>query len=70
MLYYRCPTCRTLLANKQIPLEEGMEEICKNSKLTQSDKTQKISELLDKLEIKRYCCRMRVSYVKLVDIIS
>lgn len=69
MLYFRCPTCKTLFADKQIPLEKGMAEICKNNKLTDEQKREKKTELLGKLQFKRYCCRMRISYVKIIDIV-
>jgi DNA-directed RNA polymerase subunit N (RpoN/RPB10) len=71
MLYFKCPTCKTILANKQIPFEEGLEKICENSSLTQEERDQKKMELLDQLEVKRMCCRMRMmSYVKLIEIIK
>lgn len=70
MLYFRCPTCRTLLAHKQIPLEEGLKKICGNPKLSEEEKKKQKTELLDRLELKRYCCRMRITYVKQVEIIK
>ena len=32
MLYFRCPTCRTLLADKQLVYERELEKICSSSK--------------------------------------
>lgn len=70
MLYLKCPTCRTILGNKQIPFEKGMEEICANAK-TDDEMNKLKEELLDKLEVKRYCCRPRVlCYVDLIKIIK
>jgi len=60
MLFFKCPTCKTLLADKQIPFEEGMDKICNDTKLTDEQKDKKRKELLDKLELHRYCCRMRI----------
>lgn len=71
MLYFKCPTCRTVLANKQIPFEKGMNSICNNRTLTKEQQEKQKMELLDKLEMIRYCCRMRlISYVDLVDIVK
>ncbi len=70
MLYLKCPTCRTILGNRQILFEKGMEEICANSKSDEELNLQK-EKLLDKLEIKRYCCRPRVlCYIDLIKIIK
>jgi DNA-directed RNA polymerase subunit N (RpoN/RPB10) len=71
MLYFKCPTCSTFLANKEIPWELGMKEICDNPKLSQEEKDMKKVELLDKLKVTRYCCRMRVlTYCDLVKIVK
>ena len=71
MLYYKCPTCKTELANKQIPFEEGIDKICKNMSLNEKEKDEKKMELLDELQIKRYCCRMRMlTYVRLIKLIK
>ena len=70
MLYYRCPTCRTILADKQIPFENGMEKICNITGLSKREQEDKKKELLDKLYVINYCCRMRMlTYVKLIDLV-
>jgi len=70
MLYYKCPTCKTLLANKQMVYEEKLATICNDSKMNDKDKMEAKRKLLDELEIIRPCCRMRVlGYVKLIDLI-
>ena len=70
MLYFKCPTCRTNFANKQLLFEKGMEEICSSGK-NEKEKDKMKEELLDKLEVKRYCCRPRVlCYVDMVKIIK
>lgn len=71
MLYLRCPTCKTILANKQLLHEERLAEICENPKLSQEQKNEAKMKLLDELELKRMCCRMRMmSYVKLIETIK
>jgi len=68
MLYFRCPTCGTLLANKQLVYEQKLEEICLNRKLNNKEKNDLKRKLLDDMELHRSCCRMRImGYVKLIE---
>jgi len=68
MLYPKCPSCKTLLANKQIVYEDKMEEICNNDKLTSDAKNMAKRKLLSEIELHRECCRMRMmGYIKLID---
>lgn len=60
MLYYKCPTCRTKLSNRQLPWEAGLENICMNDKLSDAEKDKAKSKLLDDLKLIRPCCRSRV----------
>jgi len=70
MLYAKCPTCKTILANKQVLYEEGMEKICSNTKMSNEDKKKAKNKLLTDLAITNICCRMRtMSYVKKVELI-
>ena len=70
MLYFKCPTCRTLLANKQLVYEKRLKEIC-NSNKSKNEKDAEKKKLLDELELPRECCRMRMmGYVKLIEIIK
>ena len=63
MLYTVCPTCNTLLADKQIPYEKKMKEICEK-KLSEEQKMKEQKKLLDDLGLSNYCCRTRViSYI-------
>jgi DNA-directed RNA polymerase subunit N (RpoN/RPB10) len=52
--FVRCPSCGSLLADKQIPYEEGIDQIMANSKII--DKEKERGKLLD---ITGVCCRMR-----------
>lgn len=71
MLYPRCPTCRTILANKQIPYEIRLEKICKDLSKSFDQKEQDKRKLLDELYIINECCRMRfLGYVRLIDTIK
>ena len=60
MLYMVCPTCGYLLGQKVIIYENGKEDICKNPKLTNNDKEQELTKLLLSLNLRRYCCKMRM----------
>lgn len=71
MLYYKCPTCKTILANKQLIFEQELDKICKDTKMTDEEKKNAKIKLLDVLHLERYCCRMRMlTYVKLIEIIK
>jgi DNA-directed RNA polymerase subunit N (RpoN/RPB10) len=68
MLYYKCPTCRTVLANRQLPYEEGLQKICENEKLDKNKKDKEKMKLLDDLLISNICCRTRIlTYLQIID---
>lgn len=68
MIYFKCPTCKTLLANKQIPYEHAMDAICNNINMTEQQKAAAKRQVMDEMEIVRYCCRGRVmGYVRLIE---
>lgn len=68
MLYFKCPTCKTLLANKQLLYEGKLDSICKNSKMSINEKNNAKMKILDELELHRPCCRMRImGNVTLID---
>ena len=70
MLYKTCPTCGYFLGQKTFEWETKSNEICNNPELNNEEKEKKKQELLLSLNLKRYCCKMRmISYVKLVNII-
>ena len=71
MLYYKCPSCKTLLADKQLPFEKEMDRIVKDTKMSEDEKNDAKRKLLDSLELVRYCCRTRMlTYVDLIKIIK
>ena len=68
MLYLTCPTCGYFLGNKTLEFEKKKEEICKNPKLKKAERDEKIHKLILSLNLRRYCCRMRImSYKDLVQ---
>lgn len=77
MLYMRCPTCKTLLGDKQIYYERHMADICKKAEeghyKSSADEEKAKSDLVKSLGLNphRYCCIMRVlTYVKQVEIVK
>lgn len=66
MLYFRCPSCRTNLANKEILLETELEKL-KYSKRKEGD----LKEILNRCAITNSCCVMRsLCYVDTIKIIK
>ena len=71
MLYLKCPTCKNILANKQIPYEKDLADIHNNNKLSIKEKNIQREGLLDKYKLDKYCCRMRLlSYTRVIDIVK
>lgn len=70
MLYLKCPTCRTNLANKQLIYEREIEKVCNDPNLKGSDLDKAKAKILDDVKLWRICCRMRImTYNKLIDLI-
>lgn len=64
MLYFRCPTCKTILANKELLYLEEMNKNCNNPDFDNE-------ALFDKLKVRRYCCKMRFkTYSDIVNVIK
>jgi DNA-directed RNA polymerase subunit N (RpoN/RPB10) len=68
MLYIVCPTCGYFLGQKTLEYEEGKKKICDNPKLSSEEQEKEITKLLMKLNLRRYCCKMRMMSYK--DIIQ
>lgn len=61
MLYPYCPSCGTLLSDKQVPYEEGMKKICNMAKDKQDDLKRKLLVDIGLGDPSNYCCRMRIT---------
>ena len=71
MIYLKCPTCGTVIGNRQIPFEKGLEQIENNAALDEEARLKLKTELIESLNVKRYCCKMRmISFKQLTDIIK
>ena len=70
MLPPKCFSCGKFLADIQLEYEASKDEIDSNSKLSIDEKKQQKKALLDKMHIKRGCCRSQViTYCDLINII-
>ena len=70
MIYLKCQTCATVLGNREIKYEKGLEKIMNDSNISDDKKRQLKTELLNSLGLKNPCCKMRImSYIQLTDII-
>ena len=71
MIYLKCPTCNYVLGNRQKIYEQGLEEIESNTNNDEEKKLDLKQKLVDSLELKRYCCTMRViTYKNKTEIIK
>jgi len=71
MLYYKCPSCRTVLANRQLLFEEKINNICHDNSLSESQKYDAKIKVLDELMVHNICCRMRIlTYIKKIEILK
>ena len=76
MLYLKCPTCKTLLGDKQMIYEKVISEICKDCdihKLTEEEADKLKQEVVNSIgiESERYCCKMRLmTFKKLIEIVK
>jgi DNA-directed RNA polymerase subunit N (RpoN/RPB10) len=71
MIYLKCPTCGYLLGNRQKMYELGLEEIESNPNNDEGKKLELKQKLVNSLELKRYCCTMRViTYKNKTEIIK
>ena len=74
MLYFKCPSCKKNLADKQIQYETVLGRICKDEELgnlsTEQAKELK-SKLIRSFGLVRYCCTTRLmTYKQLINIVK
>ena len=60
MKYVVCPTCGKVLGDIEINYEIKSNQIMTSSELTEQEKLIKRRELVEKMGVKRYCCKMRI----------
>ena len=64
MLYLSCPTCGYCLGSKVLEYKESKKKICDNPKYDQEKKEVEITKLIKNLNLRRYCCRIRIMTYK------
>ncbi len=64
MIYITCPTCGFFIGSKAILYDTKKAEICANTELSEEQQADEIQKLLKSLNIRRYCCRMRIMTTK------
>ena len=70
MYYLKCPTCSTVIGNRQIEYEKKMYEIDNNDKFNIEEKEKLKTEIFNELEFLRYCCKQRIlCYIQKTSII-
>jgi len=60
MIYLKCPSCSYILGNRQREYDIGLDEIESNPNNDEQTKLELKNKLIESLEIKRYCCKMRI----------
>jgi DNA-directed RNA polymerase subunit N (RpoN/RPB10) len=69
MLPPKCPTCRMLLADKQIPYQKMVKEL-ETKNLSDEKFSAEIRKILDDFSLTRYCCRVRmITFVDHTDVV-
>lgn len=70
MIYIKCPSCGYLIGNRQMIYEKGLDEINSDPNTDDEKKLELKTKLIESLNIKRYCCKMRViTFKNLAEII-
>jgi len=64
MIYLRCPSCQTIIGNREIQYDTELDKIENNPNIDEEEKLEQKTKLLNSLELERYCCKMRVSTFK------
>lgn len=71
MIYLKCPTCGYILGNRQQMYDKGLDEIESNPNNDEEQKLDLKEKLIESLQLKRYCCKMRViTYKNKTEIIK
>ncbi len=69
MLYFRCPTCKELFADRQLIYEQQLDKI-NNSSLSDEEKDKKRQKLALMI-VEKYCCRQRImKYTNIVAVVK
>ncbi len=64
MIYITCPTCGFFIGSKIIEFKEAKAIICNNPNLNEEQQALEIQKLIKSLNLRRYCCSMRIMTCK------
>jgi DNA-directed RNA polymerase subunit N (RpoN/RPB10) len=64
-MYYRCPSCGTSFAKRYREWIVETDKLRMDKKLNTEERNEKITKLLDKLNLKNICCRSK--FITLVN---
>ncbi len=71
MIYIKCPSCGSLIGNKQMVYDKGIDDIYSDPNTDNEKKLELKTKLIESLGIKKYCCKMRViTYKRLTEIVK
>lgn len=66
----KCLSCSTIIGNRQVQYEKGLAEIDEKTFIGETEKKRLKTLLIDSLELKNYCCKMRIiGFKQKLDII-
>jgi DNA-directed RNA polymerase subunit N (RpoN/RPB10) len=60
MIYLKCPTCGTILGNRQQLYVKRLDDIEGNTSTDENTKNELKTKLFDEIKIENYCCKMRI----------
>ncbi len=60
MIYLKCPSCCTILGNRQQIYVKRLDEIDGNSNTDENTKNELKTKIFDEIKIVNYCCKMRI----------
>jgi DNA-directed RNA polymerase subunit N (RpoN/RPB10) len=70
MIYLKCPTCSTVLGNRQLEYEEKLKKITDGNTTNEDQKRKLKTGIINSLGLGNPCCKMRImSCIQLIDII-
>jgi DNA-directed RNA polymerase subunit N (RpoN/RPB10) len=60
MIYIKCPSCGTILGNRQPVYIKKIDEIENNKNIDEDTKAELKTKIFESIKIENYCCKMRI----------
>lgn len=64
MIYIACPTCGYFIGSKAEEFETKKKLICEKKDISEDKRNTEIRNLIQSLNLRRYCCKMRLMTCK------